>query len=359
MHHALACILNAQRIVIFTGAGVSANAPANIPTYAQTGLKWTRAMLDERSPEYLAFKKCVETAEPTATHRFCAALHAMGKLKRVYTQNIDGLHERVLPADMVVTVHGNFLRDEVVCFGEDPFKTNPALLAALRRDFDNENHAERPDLCLVLGTQLTVFPFQVFPNCVRARACPRFFVNLDIDGIQRMSRLQNVDEGLGSRMPAGTVKFGKHCITKRVDWCTSKSKFRQGQWLVQMDCDAFCTQLLAELEKDVPAVDERGRTVFYDDKKRLHRLNGPAVINPDGSREWYMKGVRQRIDGGPTLVRANGTVEWHDLEGFLHRENKPAAIARNGDAWWFERGRLLKVRVNGVIRFTDPKKSGK
>lgn len=86
---------NAKHIVVFTGAGIS--RAADIPTYEESGLRWTREMVDARGPEYLAFKEKAANAEPTATHLFCAKLHQEGRLKRVYTQNIDGLHERVLP----------------------------------------------------------------------------------------------------------------------------------------------------------------------------------------------------------------------------------------------------------------------
>lgn len=233
---------NAKHIVVFTGAGIS--RAAGIPTYEESGLRWTRDMVDARGPEYQAFRAKAESAQPTATHLFCAKLHQEGRLKRVYTQNIDGLHERVLPADMVVAVHGNILRDEIVCFGE-PYPKGLSTL--LQRDFDNQDHANRPDLCLVLGTRLDVFPFQVFPNLVSKRACPRFFVNIDTAclensaGALREERARAGQFGLmESTVP---FKIGKRAVSRKVDWLTSKAKFARKQWVISMDCQDFCSHL--------------------------------------------------------------------------------------------------------------------
>ena len=52
-----------------------------------------------------------EDARPTAAHRLCAWLHRRGWLRRVYTQNVDGLHlapELGLPASAVVECPGSF-----------------------------------------------------------------------------------------------------------------------------------------------------------------------------------------------------------------------------------------------------------
>jgi hypothetical protein len=245
-------------------------------------------MIEARSPEYLAFVARAEAAQPTTTHRFCSVLHALGKLKRVYTQNIDGLHERVLPADKVVAVHGNIFHNEIVCLDEDPFKMNPLLKPLLDRDFDNQDHDARPDLCLVMGTQLTVFPFNAFPNAVRPRGCPRFFINLDTEGIQAISRNQRADAarlGLGGRTQASTIKIAGKPITTTVDWCTSNSKFRDGQWLICMDCDTFCAKALDVLplpfqlnDDDVRELRER---LSADIRRKLREKVFPRQKTPE------------------------------------------------------------------------------
>ncbi len=47
--------------------------------------------------------------------------------------------------------------------------------------------------------------------------------------------------------------------------------------------------------------------------KTAHRLDGPAVIYPNGDEYWYKDGLWHR-DDGPAIVYANGKVRWF-LEG--------------------------------------------
>ena len=56
--------------------------------------------------------------------------------------------------------------------------------------------------------------------------------------------------------------------------------------------------------------------VFFDGSRRwmvdgqYHRLDGPAVIYPNGYQVGYQNGKRHRIDG-PALIEADGTHAWH------------------------------------------------
>lgn len=43
---------------------------------------------------------------------------------------------------------------------------------------------------------------------------------------------------------------------------------------------------------------------------QLHRVGGPAIIWPDGSRFWYRNG-RPHRDDGPAIEWADGTSEWY------------------------------------------------
>ena len=38
----------------------------------------------------------------------------------------------------------------------------------------------------------------------------------------------------------------------------------------------------------------------------FHRLNGPALIKPDGSEYWLKNGLPHR-DNGPAIIRSNGS----------------------------------------------------
>ena len=50
-------------------------------------------------------------------------------------------------------------------------------------------------------------------------------------------------------------------------------------------------------------------TEHRNEKGKLHRVDGPAVEGPDGSREWWLNGEKHRVDG-PAIVCADGYQEW-------------------------------------------------
>lgn len=118
----------AHRVVVLTGAGISAES--GVPTFreAQTGL-WARYNPEElatpeafrRNPrlvwEWYAWRQArVRQAEPNAGH------HALVDMERhvaeltLITQNVDGLHRRA-GSHQVLELHGNLFRTR--CFNED------------------------------------------------------------------------------------------------------------------------------------------------------------------------------------------------------------------------------------------------
>jgi hypothetical protein len=69
-----------------------------------------------------------------------------------------------------------------------------------------------------------------------------------------------------------------------------------------------------------------------------HRDDGPAVIKPDGTQEWYIKGLRHRLDR-PAVVGADGTEEWW-VNGRKHRTDGPAVVYSDGSKSWWQDGLL-------------------
>ena len=53
-----------------------------------------------------------------------------------------------------------------------------------------------------------------------------------------------------------------------------------------------------------------GSVRYYNALGQTHRVHGPAVEYPGGSREWYQNGQRHRIDG-PAVVCPSGYRAWH------------------------------------------------
>src|SRR6187455_2297568 len=97
-------IEEAQRIVFFTGAGISTES--GIPDFRSPGGIWTRMRpidfseflrSDEARRETwrrrFATDETMRRAEPNRGHRAVATLIGRGKASAVITQNIDGLHQ--------------------------------------------------------------------------------------------------------------------------------------------------------------------------------------------------------------------------------------------------------------------------
>ena len=255
-----------RRVVICTGAGVS--TAAGVADFRSKGglFDAIRAKYAARFPDVLAEPerllsrqfvrehpqvwreevqpwlrqwKAVD-AVPTATHRFCAWLHRQGWLRRVYTQNVDGLHSHAsldLPAELVVEVHGALRDGSIVLYGD---ALPRRVIACASADFHSGNS---PDLVLVFGTALQVAPFCALPNLAPV-GCTRVLVNRDLShalrnawstparrgGLDAMSGLS--DGGLygsGASVASSTKIGGRH-VTLRPRWDVKEEKrWRQRQ----------------------------------------------------------------------------------------------------------------------------------
>ena len=109
----------ARNVVALTGAGISIES--GIPPFRGKGGLWEKfdpmeiAHIDAfmKDPARVwnilvkEMKDLVDTARPNDGHKALAKLEAMGKLKTVITQNIDGLHQAAGNTD-VIEFHGTF-----------------------------------------------------------------------------------------------------------------------------------------------------------------------------------------------------------------------------------------------------------
>jgi len=113
-------IVNAKRVVVFTGAGISTES--GIPDFRSPGGIWDRFDPDDftyqrfiSGPEarrkwWQIFRErgLTTEAKPNPAHYAIAELDRLGKLDCVITQNIDSLHQKAgLPDDKVFELHGN------------------------------------------------------------------------------------------------------------------------------------------------------------------------------------------------------------------------------------------------------------
>ncbi|KAK1773157.1 DHS-like NAD/FAD-binding domain-containing protein [Copromyces sp. CBS 386.78] len=167
----------AKHLVVFTGAGISTSA--GIPDFRGPEGVWT-LMAQGRQ----ATKKSVDTLQaiPTKTHMALVELQGRGILKGLFNQNWDGLHRPsgiCAVADFYAVEPDNRplhnhrigrkysvcvtepLQDTIIHFSED------VPLAPWNRAAAN---CEKADLCLVLGSSLTVTPAHELPQPVGERA---------------------------------------------------------------------------------------------------------------------------------------------------------------------------------------------
>jgi NAD-dependent deacetylase len=127
LDHAAGLLARAERIVVFSGAGVSTES--GIPDFRSPGGLWSRY-----DPRLLGFRRYVSDpatrrlawrlrrelhqldARPNPAHLACVRLAGAGRLAGVITQNVDGLHgDAGLPPELVCEVHGT--GREFVCLG--------------------------------------------------------------------------------------------------------------------------------------------------------------------------------------------------------------------------------------------------
>lgn len=168
----------AQHLVVFTGAGMSAES--GIPTFRDrlTGL-WAHTDPTEvatpqafrRNPQrvwdwHVHVASAVRAAQPNAGHRAIAALAGTGLRVSVVTQNIDNLHQAAGSRE-VVELHGNLFRlkpfvDEAAAFAaaEPPVICRVCDGYAAWRDCDP--WASRDDLARL---QLDAGPVPCCPCC--------------------------------------------------------------------------------------------------------------------------------------------------------------------------------------------------
>lgn len=89
--------------------------------------------------------------------------------------------------------------------------------------------------------------------------------------------------------------------------------------------------------EDGPAAIETDGTQWYYWKGKIHREDGPAVIEPNGRREYRQNGQFHREDG-PAIIRSDGTQMYYQ-EGELHREDGPAVVFSDGSSLFYWMGR--------------------
>jgi NAD-dependent deacetylase len=236
LEEAREAIRGADRIVILTGAGISAES--GVPTFRdRTGL-WARYDPQElatpqgfaRNPEkvwewYRLRREVVLGCEPNPGHEAVARLLMDRRGVTLVTQNVDGLHRRALDEALaasplsrsasgrrprILELHGNLLRDrcsrcayhrlfqDLADF--PPLPACPECGALLRPDVvwfgemldsatldEAFSRAREADVCLVVGTSALVHPAASVPMATLEEGGMIIEVNSQITPLTRMA----------------------------------------------------------------------------------------------------------------------------------------------------------------------------
>ena len=229
---AAALLREAKSVVVFTGAGISAES--GVPTYRSgaDGL-WSRqnmerfanpagyaANLPDSYEWYKARAQGVSSVEPNAGHRAIVELAQVVPTLTVVTQNIDSLHQRA-GSHAVIELHGHLrefrcdscghhvvwdgapdapscsecrgmLRPCVVMFYEN--LPEDALRSA-------REAAEQADVMISVGTSNQVWPAAELPQVTLAAGGTVVIVNPDMEGQPMHRKVIGIPGSAGAILP--------------------------------------------------------------------------------------------------------------------------------------------------------------
>ncbi|KAL2782524.1 DHS-like NAD/FAD-binding domain-containing protein, partial [Aspergillus keveii] len=139
---------------------------------------------------------------PTIAHSFIRLLHDRSLLFKVFTQNIDGLERLAgVPGELIVEAHGSFANQHCIecdleypasrmkdAIEEENVPFCPWCRGFVKPDIvffgeplpdsfiDNCTLPKEADLCIIMGTSLSVQPFGELPSLCKA-GTPRILIN--------------------------------------------------------------------------------------------------------------------------------------------------------------------------------------
>lgn len=217
--HAANLIANSNKLVVFTGAGISTES--GISDFRSPGGLWEKYdpsefMFDRFLSSEDTRKKYWEmnqhlwptivAAQPNAAHIAIAGLDKMGNLDCVITQNIDGLHQRAgVPDEKVIELHGTTLwvlclncakryprqeiHNRVEAGDKAPYCDDcggilkPATISfgqamPARETQEAENKSAACDVFFVIGSSLVVYPAAQMPAIAKRSGAKLIILNL-------------------------------------------------------------------------------------------------------------------------------------------------------------------------------------
>ncbi len=234
-------IVKAKHAVVLTGAGIS--TLSGIPDFRGVGGLYNRKDIDaNRLFDIVAFRKdpsyyykhsfdflYAKQAVPNIVHKVLAKLEEKGHIQAIITQNVDILHQKA-GSKAVFELHGSPLIHTCLnCRKEYDFdqaldiiekesiphcvkcqgiiKPNIVFFGEQLPVYDltmAEEHANKADLMLVLGTSLTVYPAAAVPQIALRNGAKIAIINasetyLDQDAVFHANDLGTIFEKLDNK----------------------------------------------------------------------------------------------------------------------------------------------------------------
>jgi len=225
-------IAGAERIVVFTGAGISTES--GVPDYRGPDGVWTRR--DKGLPPPKS-KVSIQEAEPNQGHMAILELHHMGQLHFLISQNVDNLHLKSgIPLDMIAELHGNVAlmkclgcdkrfkkeelgwdeskwgkgyRSEQPAPGQPKCDCGGRIISSVVNFGDSMPEremamsmkvAEECDLFMVVGSSLVVSPANMVPMVAVRAGAKLIIINRGETPLDDVAHLR-FDEGIGEVLP--------------------------------------------------------------------------------------------------------------------------------------------------------------
>lgn len=231
-------VLDAQRIVVFTGTGVSTEShisairgSSDLSTTTSNEFAFPTFVgnptVRSRSWQTWNMFRMIEMVQPNPAHYAIAELDKMGKLDCVITQNVDGLHQKAgVPEEKVIELHGSLRwlkclncgkrynmmeiarrlgegKEETICsecggmlkpatisFGEPPPKETS----------EAEQHSRNCDLFMLLGSSLMVYPAAYMPIYAIQSGAKLVIINVGTASVDQHANVL-INETVGEVLP--------------------------------------------------------------------------------------------------------------------------------------------------------------
>ncbi len=208
----------AERLVVFTGAGISTES--GLPDFRGPDGVWTRKAkgLSTEWPD-------LSVAQPNIGHTAIVELQRLGKLSFLISQNIDNLHLKSgIQPDLLAELHGNVakLRCSRCEFLLDRFDDQTACplceakLVSSVVDFgqslpkkdlaDSYRYSQDCDLFVVVGSSLVVTPAADMPRVALESGARLVIINRGETPLDKSAHLR-FDEAIGEVLPPAIAQL--------------------------------------------------------------------------------------------------------------------------------------------------------